>query len=255
MGSRMSLRAPWTTRSRIVGIERTRTLVPPSFGIAFCRNRIGRYVRVTSASRICSRNGSTPLASMSANVTPSIPGAPLLALAIRYASRRVAILQTWTSRPQNRQDGSAFAFTYILMLQVLQTDGRCCHVAPASHSSEESQTVGSLRSTGITPLPHYYGPFRHPLIFGRFPGVSGYTTYLAPPVSRWDEEGFSSCLACPCSHAVAPTPPEWSAASASLRRPMLPSPFQLQARPLGLLTFGATCAFACATAWKLAPIP
>jgi hypothetical protein len=121
--------------------------------------------------------------------------------------------------------------------------------------SKVLRTVGSLCSTGITPLPRYYGPFRHPLIFGRFPGVSGYTTYLAPPFSRWDEEGFSSCLACPCPHAVAPTPPEWSAASASLRRPMLPSPFRLQARPLGLLTFGATCAFACATAWVLATIP
>ena len=140
------------------------------------------------------------------------------------------------------------------LLQVLQTDGRCCHVAPASPSLEESQTVGSLHSTGITPFPHYYGPLRHPLIFSRFPGVTGYTTYLAPPVSRWDEEGFSSCLVCPCLHAVAPTPPEWSAASARVRRPMLPSPFRLQARPLGLLTFGATDAFACATAWTLAPI-
>ena len=43
--------------------------------------------------------------------------------------------------------------------------------------------------------------------------------------------------------------------SASLRLPMLPSPSQLQARPPGLLTCGATCAFACATAWTLAPIP
>jgi hypothetical protein len=38
---------------------------------------------------------------------------------------------------------------------------------------------------------------------------TGYTTYLAPLVSQGDEEGFSSCSACPCSHAVAPTPPEW----------------------------------------------
>jgi hypothetical protein len=75
--------------------------------------------------------------------------------------------------------------------------------------SEEVQTVGSLRSTSIPPLHHDDGPFRPPLIFGRFPGVSGYTTYLAPPFSRREEEGFSSCLACPCLHAVAPTPPEW----------------------------------------------
>src|ERR1700722_6578332 len=34
IGSRMSLRAPWTTRSRMEGIERTLTF-PPSFGISF----------------------------------------------------------------------------------------------------------------------------------------------------------------------------------------------------------------------------
>src|SRR5262245_42635742 len=84
--------------------------------------------------------------------------------------------------------------------------------------SKALQPVESLRSTGITPLHHYYGPLRHPLIFSRFPGVAGYTTYLAPPVSRRDEEGFSSCSACPCSQAVAPTPPEWSAASAEGQR-------------------------------------
>src|SRR5438876_12356082 len=53
IGSRMSLSAPWTTRSRIEGIERTRTLVPPSFGISFFRARMGRYVFETNSSRIC----------------------------------------------------------------------------------------------------------------------------------------------------------------------------------------------------------
>ena len=48
----------------IVGIDSTRTPFPPSLGIAWCRNRMGRYVRVTSACRICSRNASSPLASM-----------------------------------------------------------------------------------------------------------------------------------------------------------------------------------------------
>jgi hypothetical protein len=43
--------------------------------------------------------------------------------------------------------------------------------------------------------------------------------------------------------------------SASLRLPLLPSPSRLQARPPGLLTCGATSAFACATAWRLALIP
>src|SRR5262245_12304188 len=54
---------------------------------------------------------------MASNVTPSIPGAPSFCLAIAYAARRVSILQTWTYRPQKRQDGSAFALTYSLRLR------------------------------------------------------------------------------------------------------------------------------------------
>ena len=82
IGSRMSFNAPWTTRSRIAGIERTRTFLPPSFGISFFRALMGRYVLVTSSSRICPRKLSAPLSSMAWNVTPSIPGAPPLLLAI-----------------------------------------------------------------------------------------------------------------------------------------------------------------------------
>src|SRR5215475_4408722 len=139
--------------------------------------------------------------------------------------------------------------------QVLQPDGCLCHRTPASH------VVEGVTNSRVPSLHGHYPAsalLRTPPPPSHLQSISrgtGYTTYLAPPVSRWDEEGFSSCLACPCSHAVAPTPPEWSAASASVRRPMLPSPFRLQARPLGLLTFGATCAFACATAWKLATLP
>ena len=59
--------------------------------------------------------------------------------------------------------------------------------------SEKGPTVGLLRSPGITPLLRYYQPLRHPLLFDRFPGRSGYTAYLAPPLSQREEEGFSSC--------------------------------------------------------------
>jgi hypothetical protein len=85
--------------------------------------------------------------------------------------------------------------------------------------------AGPLGSTDITPLPRYYGPSRHPLVFGRLPGVAGYTTYLPPAISRWDEEGFSSCSACPCHRAIASTPPRWPAVSVSFRLVILPSPF------------------------------
>jgi hypothetical protein len=72
---------------------------------------------------------------------------------------------------------------------------------------ETSQMAGPLGFTDITPLRRYYGPGRHLLVFGRLPGVAGYTAYLAPAISPRDEEGFSSCLACPCHRAVASTPP------------------------------------------------
>src|SRR5919199_3821923 len=114
----------------------------------------------------------------------------------------------WTYRPQNRQDGSAFALAYILRRRSCRLMGAVVIAPLPPMLSKVLQTVGSLCSTGITPLHCYYGPLRHPLIFSRFPGGAGYTTYLAPPVSRWDEEGFSSCLACPCPHAGFQTVPQ-----------------------------------------------
>jgi hypothetical protein len=83
--------------------------------------------------------------------------------------------------------------------------------------------------------------------FHRFPAVSGYTVSFSPPISRRDEEGFSSCLAHPCHRAVAITPPECPVASVSLRRSILPSPHEGR---LGLwgFRFEAISAFTLITA-------
>src|SRR6516165_11168273 len=54
---------------------------------------------------------------MAAKVTPSTPGAPSFSFASAYAARSVSILQTWTYKPQKRQDVSAFALTYSLRLR------------------------------------------------------------------------------------------------------------------------------------------
>ena len=97
--------------------------------------------------------------------------------------------------------------------------------------SKSSCAVRPLRSTGVTPLHHYYEPRRHRLAFGRFPGKTGYTAYLAPAISAWGEDGFSSCLACPCHRAIPTTPAEGCASTVSLRRTLLPS---LHHRELGL---------------------
>jgi len=107
-----------------------------------------------------------------------------------------------------RQDGSAFALTYILRLRSCRLMGGFI-ISPLPPLLTKKQcAAGPLRSTGVTPLHHYYEPSRHRLVFDRFPGAAGYTTYLAPPISRWDEDGFSSCLACPCHRATPTTPPE-----------------------------------------------
>jgi len=78
--------------------------------------------------------------------------------------------------------------------------------------------------------------------------------FPAPPISRRDKEGFSSCLACPYHRAVALTPPGWLAATVSLRWSMLPSPSSWGLGPRES-TFEATYAFTFVTARWLAITP
>ena len=108
--------------------------------------------------------------------------------------------------------------------------------------------AGPLRSADITPLHRYYGPSRHPLVFGRLPGFAGYTAYLAPTISRRDEEGFSSCLACPCHRAVASTPPRWWCRVGQISTPHAAFALRLRARPSEPLIFEATSTFTVVTA-------
>ena len=54
--------------------------------------------------------------------------------------------------------------------QVLQTNERLYHLAPASLVDSDICTARPLRSTDITPPLHYYGPSRHRLVFDGFPG-------------------------------------------------------------------------------------
>ena len=59
--------------------------------------------------------------------------------------------------------------------QVLQINGRLCHLVLAFPMLETLQMAGPRRSADITPFHHYSGPSRHPLVFGRLPGFAGYT--------------------------------------------------------------------------------
>src|SRR5262245_2724435 len=115
---------------------------------------------------------------MASQVEPSPPVAPSFSLASAYAWRSVPILQTWTYKPQKRQDVSAFALTYSLRLRSCKSMDAFIISSLPSRLKETLQTAGPPRSTDVTPLPRYYGPDRHPLAFDRFPGLTGYTTFL-----------------------------------------------------------------------------
>jgi hypothetical protein len=59
---------------------------------------------------------------------------------------------------------------------------------------ETLQMAGPLGSTDITPLRRYYGPGRHLLVFGRLPGVAGYTaTGIEIGRAPLQVRGFRSC--------------------------------------------------------------
>ena len=77
-------------------------------------------------------------------------------------------------------------------------------------------------------------PIRHPLAFDRFPGLAGYTIYLAPVISPRDEEGFASYSVCPCYRAVAFTPPRWRCRIGQISAPH--SPY----RPLSCKSMSST---------------
>jgi hypothetical protein len=138
---------------------------------------------------------------------------------MRFRSWRIgqALLHTHPS-------ASIFPLPYTPWLQVLQITERFIMRPCLPYRHGNCVAAGLLGSPDITPVLRYYEPIHHRLAVSHFPGVAGYMTYPPPSISRWDEDGFSSCSACPCHRAVPNTPPECFIASVSLRRFMLPSP-------------------------------
>src|ERR1700730_14374294 len=107
---------------------------------------------------------------MASKVTPSTPGAQSFCLASAYASRSVSILQTWTYNPQKRQDFSAFALTYILLLRSCKFPDAFVISSLPSCLVEELPPDGPLCAADVTLLHRSSGPIRHPLAVDRFPG-------------------------------------------------------------------------------------
>src|SRR6266480_585913 len=139
----------------------------------------------------------------------------------------VSILQMWTYRPQKRQVGSAFALTYILLLRSCKLMGVFYHRTLASlmDGVVVAQQQGLFAPRALPRFNATTGPSATLSSSPDFP-VLPVIQVPVPPISRRDEEGFSSCSVHPCHRAVATAPSECHAASASLRRSMLPAPYR-----------------------------
>jgi len=147
----------------------------------------------------------------------------------------VGCSQMWTYSPQKRQAGSAFALMYRLLRR------SCTLIRVFVIPPVPSVLLESLPSSRAPLLHGHYAASQ--LTMCPSATLSSSTVFLVWPVIRlpcfrhlsWrDEEGFSSCLICPCYRAVPTTPPKWHVASVSPRHVMLPSP---RTRGLGLRTF------------------
>ncbi len=206
----MSLSAPCTTLCRGSPVSKGRGLYPhPSVSPASGPEVACRCAQSVRPVAACSSRSlrALRLDVLEGDAVYSRSTIVLLGHLIRYA-QGLHILQTWTRGPQKRQDGSAFALTYILRLRSCKSMRRLCHLVLAFPVFQASQMAGPLRFADIAPLQRYYGPSRHPLVFGRLPRFRRLCrAYLAPAISRWDERSFSSCSACPRHRAVASTPP------------------------------------------------
>src|SRR5215467_13873878 len=145
----------------MAGIDRTRTLLPPSFGILLLPHRHG-LIRVADQFVLNLHQKILHAAFFDGIECDSIdPRCAIVTLGqlVGFAKRfRFADVDV---RSQKRQVGSAFALTYILLLRSCKLMGAflISPLPPVCWSS--CTTAGPLRSTGITPLPRYYWPLRH----------------------------------------------------------------------------------------------
>ena len=175
--------------------------------------------------------------------------------AFRAAHSSRFLLHLFQPCPPVFPPGSAFAFTYILCLRSRSSIGAfiISPLPPCFQSRYRQQ--GRFPPPALPGFTGTTNPSATLSPVSRLPGAPGYTAYLAPPISRRGEEGFSSCLARPRYRAVATTPPECRQrlSQSALRHAAFVQ--DLGTQPPGLLSFEATCAFTLVTARQLAGHP
>jgi hypothetical protein len=100
--------------------------------------------------------------------------------------------------------------------------------------------AGPLRSADITPLHRYYGPSRHPLVFGRLPGFAGYTAYLCSDDFAPGRGGLLQLLGMSLSPCCRFHPAEVNIRIGQSSAAHAAFALRLKARPSGILIFEAT---------------
>src|SRR3954464_5855741 len=113
-----------------------------------------------------------------------------------------------STKPRGRHGHQLAAIKLVALSVTVQIGFR--H-SPGSHApSDALLELGSLPSTGITRLPRYYEPVRHP----RWPGLALAGLRLrVGPRTAW---GFPCCCGSPCADMPPPLP-RWDPWSVSRR--------------------------------------
>ena len=157
------------------------------------------------------------------------PTPPLPAETLKFPGRK----------PQNI---SAFALTYILLRRSCKRMGAFIIHPCLPVSQRKCKQQGPFTPRTLLRFFATMGPSATLSSSTDFLG-SPVIRFAAPPISRRDEEGFSSCLAHPCHRAAANTPPECLAASVSCGNPCCLRPFGAGSAPGAFRVFEATYAF------------
>ena len=139
--------------------------------------------------------------------------------------------------------------------QVLQTHGRLCHHTPASHVVEgvTNSRVPSLH--GHYPASALLRTHPSPSRLRLISRWSGYTTYLASADFAAGRGGSLQLLSVSLSPCCRSHPAGVVRRVSQSATGHTAFAFTVAGSASGAITFGATCAFAYATAWRLAPIP
>jgi hypothetical protein len=109
--------------------------------------------------------------------------------------------------------------------------------------------VRLLCSTDVTPLHRYYQPLRHPLAFDPLPGVAGYKVYLSPGAFSLGRGGLLQLLSVSLSPCCRYHPTGESCRSNQSATVLAAFAIPVAGSASGAITFGATYAFTCVTAW------